>query len=62
MLYDKIQTGVPSVTSLTAAAPKTEDAKLREYYLIRQDMTDIFAGIRNVRAFQQNFGLNIKNK
>lgn len=45
--FHQIQTGVPSVTSLTAAAPKTEDAKLREYYLIRQDMTDIFAGIRN---------------
>ncbi|XP_057381455.1 all trans-polyprenyl-diphosphate synthase PDSS1-like [Daphnia carinata] len=45
--FNQIQTGVPSVSSLTATAPKADNVKLRESDLIRQDVTDIYAGIRN---------------
>lgn len=53
----QIQTGASSVTFLEAAALKTENKGLRHDLLVRQDLEDVYADIRQV-----NIHLNLHKK
>ncbi|XP_046446352.1 all trans-polyprenyl-diphosphate synthase PDSS1-like [Daphnia pulex] len=43
---NQIQTGVPNITHIATAVPKTENFGLREDVVIRQDLTGLYNGIR----------------
>ncbi|XP_046635170.1 all trans-polyprenyl-diphosphate synthase PDSS1-like [Daphnia pulicaria] len=43
---NQIQTGVPNITNIATAVPKTENFGLREDVVIRQDLTGLYNGIR----------------